>query len=94
MENAEAICQTRAYTKAALEKMGFFVLDSKTNFLFAKTEKIDGGELYGALKERGVLVRHFNGERIKQFNRITIGTKEQMDIFLQAVREILKEKEV
>ena len=90
--NVKTIIETRAYVKATLEDWGFTVLDSKTNFLFAKTDEIDGGELYIKLKERGVLVRHFTGERIKQFNRITIGSKEEMDIFLTTVQDILKEK--
>lgn len=93
VNNVKMIMETRAYVKATLESWGFIVLDSKTNFLFAKTDAIDGGELYVKLKERGVLVRHFTGERIKQFNRITIGSKEEMDIFLTAVKDILKEKE-
>ena len=86
------IRETRAYTARELQKLGFEVLDSKTNFLFAASPYIDGGELYKKLKEKGVLVRHFNGERIKRFNRITIGTKEQMDTFLRSVKEILEEK--
>ena len=94
VSNVKTIMETRAYVKATLESWDFTVLDSKTNFLFAKTDKIDGGELYVKLKERGVLVRHFTGERIKQFNRITIGSKAEMEIFLTAVAEILKEKEV
>ena len=65
------------------------MLDSKTNFLFAKSDKIDGKSLYEGLKERGVLVRRFNGERISDYVRITIGTQEQMDIFLQKVKEVL-----
>ncbi|MBE7080242.1 MAG: histidinol-phosphate transaminase [Clostridiales bacterium] len=92
VNNVKSIMETRAYVKETLESWGFTVLDSKTNFLFAKTDEIDGGELYLKLKERGVLVRHFTGERIKQFNRITIGSKEEMDIFLTAVKDILKEK--
>ena len=91
--NVKTIVENRAYTKAALEQLGFRVLDSKTNFLFASSEKIDGEELYAKLKARGVLVRHFNGERTKRFNRITIGSREEMDIFLTAVKDILKEKE-
>lgn len=92
MDNAKRVQENREYTKAALEKLGFFVLPSKANFLFAKSDEIDGGELYEQLKVRGVLVRHFSAERIKAFNRITIGTKEQMDAFLAAVADILKEK--
>ena len=86
------ICENRQYTQTELEKLGFTVLSSKTNFLFAKSEKVEGQKLYEKLKARGVLVRHFNGERIKDFNRITIGTKAQMDAFLQAVKAILEEE--
>jgi histidinol-phosphate aminotransferase len=89
-KNCKIICQNRAYTAAALKNMGFEVFDSNTNFLFVKTEKIGGKALYEELKKRGVLVRNFTSERIKDYNRVTIGTKEQMDAFLQAVEEILK----
>ncbi len=93
-ENAtQTIVKNRAYTAEALEKLGFFVLPSKTNFLFAKSERIDGEELYQKLKARGVLVRHFNAERIREFNRITIGTLAQMQKFIAIVTEILEEKE-
>ena len=71
--------------------MGFEVLPSKTNFLFVKSDKIDGKALYERLKARGILVRHFDGARISPFNRVTVGTKEQMDAFLRAVKEIVKE---
>lgn len=90
--NVKTICENREYTATALKEMGFTVLDSKANFLFAKTDKCDGETLYKELKKRGVLVRHFTGERIKEYNRITVGTKGQMDAFLNAVREILQEK--
>ncbi len=86
------ICKTREYTAKALKEMGVEVLDSKTNFLFAQTDKISGKELYEKLKENGILIRHFNGGRIDNFNRITIGTKEQMDVFLAKTEEILREK--
>ncbi len=91
--NCAEICKTRAYTTQGLRKMGFEVLDSKTNFLFARSAKVGGGELYEKLKAHGVLVRHFNNERIAEFNRITIGTKEQMDVFLAKTKEIIEEKE-
>ena len=67
--------------------------DSKTNFLFAKTDKIEGGELYKELKKRGVLVRHFSKEKISDYIRLPIGTKEQMDVFLSAVKEIISKVE-
>ena len=91
MDNAKKIIQTREYTKDALEKLGFYVLPSSANFLFAESDKIGGEELYLKLKSRGVLIRHFNKERIKNFNRITIGTREEMDTLLSVVTDILKE---
>lgn len=81
----------REYTKAELKKRGFSMTDSKANFIFAKSDKIGGEEYYLSLKSKGVLVRHFKNEKIKDFVRITIGTKEQMDILLTATDEILKE---
>ena len=91
MENCKKIEQTREYTKKALEEMGFFVTDSKANFLFAKSEQVSGETLYRELKKRGVLVRHFSAERICEYNRITVGTQEQMEVFLAKTEEILSE---
>ncbi len=88
--NCAAVMETRAYTTAALRELGFTVLDSSANFIFAKTPRLDGGELYRQLKERGVLVRHFSRPEIADYNRITIGTKEQMDILLNTIRTILE----
>ncbi len=85
--------KNREYTAKKLKEMGFEVLDSKTNFLFVRNEKISGESLYLKLKERGVLVRHFKAERIKDFNRVSIGTLKQMDVFLENVRQILSEIE-
>lgn len=89
MDNCKKIIAARAWTKAALEALDFTVLPSKTNFLFAASKKISGEELYRKLKERGILVRHFGKERIKNYNRITIGTQAQMEALVQAVREIM-----
>lgn len=88
-ENCKKIMATRAYTKEKLEKLGFTVLDSRSNFLFAKKPGTDGGAIYRGLKERGVLVRHFDKDPIQDYNRITIGTQEQMDIFLEKLEELL-----
>ena len=76
---------------ATLEALGFEVIPSMANFVFAKSEKIGGEALYLGLKERGILVRHFKNPRIKDYNRITIGTREQMEALMDAVNEILKE---
>ena len=72
-----------------MEELGFTVLPSKANFIFVKTDKMDGGELYKKLKEKGILVRHFTNPRICQFNRVTIGTKEQMQTLIDTVKEVL-----
>ena len=83
------IIETREKTAKQLLEMGFEVLPSQTNFLFARSKKIGGEELYLELKKRGILVRHFNSQRIREFNRITIGTAEQMEKFIDTVRNIV-----
>ncbi len=88
-KNCKTVMENREYTREKLIELGFTVLPSKTNFLFAKTDKVSGEELYLKLKSKGILVRHFTSERIKDFNRITIGTKEQMDALISAVKEII-----
>ena len=90
MDNCQRIIEAREYTTAQLKALGFEVLPSMANFVFAKSDKIAGETLYLKLKERGILIRHFTSERIKDFNRITIGTKEQMDALICAIKEILK----
>jgi histidinol-phosphate aminotransferase len=90
--NCRTIMENRAYVARELEQLGFTLTDSKTNFVFAKHPKIDGEELYLALKARGILVRHFTKERIRDYNRITVGTMEQMQSLVTAIREILEEK--
>ena len=86
-----AIVDTRAWTKQQLEARGFAVLDSRSNFLFASTQKKNGGELYQKLKKKGVLVRRFDAPRIENWLRITIGTPEQMQIFLNTLDKIMEE---
>ena len=91
MNNCKKIVENRKWTVAALQQLGFDVLPSKANFVFAKNDKIDGEKLYLELKKRGVLVRHFTKEKICQYNRITIGTMEQMQKLIDTVSLILKE---
>lgn len=91
MNNCKTIADTREKTAEALTALGFRVLPSRSNFLLAESDKIDGETLYLKLKERGVLIRHFTLDRIKNFNRITIGSTEQMDILLSKIKELLEE---
>ena len=92
-EKCREIEATRAWTTAQLEELGFEVLPSKANFIFVKTDKMDGGELYKKLKEKGILVRHFTNPRICQYNRVTIGTKQQMQTLIDTVKEVLYENQ-
>lgn len=88
-EKCREIEATRKWTTEQLLGLGFTVLPSKANFIFVKTDKMDGGELYRKLKERGILVRHFTNPRICQYNRVTIGTKEQMQTLIDTIKEVL-----
>lgn len=90
-EKCAAIIATRERTAEALKSLDFEVLPSKTNFLFVKSDKIGGRELYEKLKDRGILVRHFSNARISDYIRVTIGTDGQMDTCLAAIRAILEE---
>ncbi len=89
--NCRAIIKNRKWTVEKLEELGFSILPSTANFIFAKSDKIDGEGLYLKLKEKGVLIRHFNDERIKEYNRITIGNSEEMQILVDKITEILEE---
>ena len=89
-QKCEAIIETRTQTAKALEGLGFEVLPSDANFLFARHPKVGGEALYLALKEKGILVRHFSKERIQDFNRITIGTPEQMQKMIEVIKEIIQ----
>jgi len=92
LENCKKIIKTRDFVKKELEELGFWVLPSKANFIFAKSDKISGKKLYESLKDKGVLIRHFEKLRISEFNRITIGSREEMEVFLEKVKEILGEQ--
>ena len=75
--------------KVRNEKLGFVFPDSKANFLFVKKEGVDGKMLYQALKNRGVLVRHFDKPNLTDYNRVTIGTQQEMDVLFECLEEIL-----
>lgn len=92
-ELSQKIQDTRAWTTETLEKMGFTVLPSKANFIFARHPALSGQELYAGLRQRGILVRHFTKQRICDFVRITIGTRQQMESLAKALEEMIGGKE-
>lgn len=90
MENCRRVIDTREATVNRLRQLRFEVLPSKANFVFARHPHADGDFLYRQLKARGVLVRYFDTPRIRDFLRITIGTPEQMEVLLEALKRILE----
>ena len=74
-----------------MEALGFTVLPSQANFIFAKSDKIPGGDLYRKLKENGILVRWFDADRIRDYVRITIGALEQMAALVDEIARLLEE---
>jgi histidinol-phosphate aminotransferase len=83
------IIATRRRVSAKLEALGFKVLPSGANFVFAAPPGKSGLHFFAALRERGILVRHFNKPRINDFLRISIGSDEDMDTFLEACGKII-----
>lgn len=93
MEKCSIIAENRVYTTKELEKLGFTVIPSKANFIFVKYNNLEGKYIYEELKKNGILIRHFTSPRIKDYNRITIGTKDEMDIFLDKIKRIVRKEE-
>ncbi len=87
--NCQTIIENRAWTTDALRALGFVMPESMTNFIFAKHKSIDGETIYRELRERSILVRHFSLEKIKDYNRITVGSREQMQALIGALKEIV-----
>lgn len=83
------IITTRENTKASLKELGFDVLDSSANFLFATHKDMAAKELFEKLREKNIYVRYFNKPRIDNYLRITIGTDDEMIEFLEEVKSIL-----
>ncbi len=88
-KNCLSIIENREYAMERMKKMGFEMTPSLANFIFAKHEKIGGEALYKALRERGILVRHFAKARLDEYNRITVGSREQMEILCDRLEEII-----
>ena len=88
-KSIKKIMQTREKVSSELKEMDFKVLDSKANFLFISHNKVSGEELYIRLKDKGILVRYFKKDLIDNYLRVTIGTEEEMEKFLEKLKEIL-----
>jgi histidinol-phosphate aminotransferase len=69
-------------------EQGFEIIPSTANFMFIKHEKISGAELFQLLREKGILVRHFNKARIEQYLRVSIGTDEEMNAFVEIINGV------
>jgi len=90
-DNCAAIIKNREFLTKELTNLNFEVLTSTANFVLTKNNKISGKELYLQLKSRGILIRHFNKERIKDYVRITIGAKSELKLLLDEIKNILEE---
>jgi histidinol-phosphate aminotransferase len=88
------VIATRERVGQSLRDIGCTVLPSVTNFIFMKAPDahgapISGAAFFSALRERGIIVRHFNRDRIADYLRVSIGTDEEMDVFLEACGKIV-----
>ena len=93
-EHCRAVMENREYTVAELARMGFVMTDSTANFIFVRHPQVHGSVLFRKLRERGVIIRHWDKPALADHNRITIGSRAQMDILLKEVREVLAEENV
>jgi histidinol-phosphate aminotransferase len=82
------IAQTRDWFAKELELLGYDVIPSQTNFLFAKKDGLRGEEIYKEIKKAGILIRHFNHGGIENYVRITVGTREEMTLLLDAMKNL------
>lgn len=92
VETVNKIIQTRERTKIKLKELGFTFPDSKSNFIFASHPDKPASEIFEELKRRKIFVRYWDKPRINNYLRITIGTNKEMDIFFEALEDILKNK--
>ena len=88
-QSSAKVMQTRSKLVGDLNALGFETLPSNANFIFTRHPKHAGAKLYQALRDRGIIVRHFKLSRIEDFLRITIGTDEQSSELVAALKEIL-----
>ena len=88
-ECVNKIIETREWAKEELKNLGFHCLDSKSNFIFAMHPDYDAKELFEALKENDIYVRFWGSERIEQYMRITVGTREEMEAMFAFLKKYM-----
>ena len=88
-ENCRQVAENREWTAERLKALGFAMTDSAANFLFARHPDMDGDTLYRELKEKGILVRHFDTERIRDYIRVTVGSRQQMEAMTETAAQVL-----
>lgn len=86
-DTIDKIVKTREWTKKELKELGFSFPDSKSNFLFVTHESIPAEDIFEALRKENIFVRHFDGERIHNYLRITIGTEEEMKTLIKFLKK-------
>jgi histidinol-phosphate aminotransferase len=87
-QNVDKIRATRARLSAALRDLGYFVYDSQANFVLARKRGAAQEPIYLGLKERGLLVRYFSSPELADCLRVSVGTDEEIDRLLMAMREL------
>jgi histidinol-phosphate aminotransferase len=88
-ETIKKIVDTREQTVLELTKLGFQVIHSQSNFVFASHPEMDAESLYLKLKDKNILIRYFNKPKIDQYVRITIGLPKEMEMLLQNLKELV-----
>lgn len=83
------VIETREWTKEQLKRLGFSFRDSQTNFIFAAHESVPAVQIFDALREKHIFVRHFSQKRIDNYLRISIGTREEMERFIEETEKIV-----
>ena len=89
-ETVHKIVDTREWAKEEFTKLGFEFPDSQANFIFVKHPKYDAKELIEALKAHDIYVRYWGSERIEQYLRVTVGTREEMEALFAFLRDYMK----
>ena len=92
-ETVGKIVETREWAKEQFKELGFEFPDSQANFIFVTHPKLDAKQLFEALKKENIYVRYWGSERIEQYLRVTIGTREEMETFFAFLRDYVAKQE-